>query len=321
MRSFLVAVDLGATNVRVVLGEETKIISSLLEMTDTHHGAKGVPNQIVRMIMELMSRFQVKEVKSIGVGSIGPLDLKKGVIVGTPNLPFDRIPIVEPLSQAFGIPVKLLNDCRAAVLGEYTLGAGRGLKNIVYVTLSTGIGAGAIVNGHLLTGKDGNAAEIGHFTINPELPLICGCGRRGHWEAYCSGKNLPKYVRFLLDNLGKRDRGELYATSKSLFKAAKAGDELALWLIKKVGEVNTVGFANVINAYDPEVVSVGGSIALNNPDLVLDPIKENVSRYAINRVPSIVLTPLGGEAVLYGALVLAGKEIASSTAYPDLCSE
>lgn len=305
MGSFYVAVDLGATNVRVAVGEGTRIITSLSEETDRFHGAKGVPDQIARMIKTLMKRSGIKEVKSIGIGSVGPLDLKNGTILETPNLSFDRICLVKPLMQTYGIPVKLLNDCRAAALGEHVLGAGRGLDNVVYVTLSTGIGGGAIVNGLLLTGKDGNAGEVGHFTINPDSPLICGCGRRGHWEAYCSGRSLPNYVRLLLGELDKRDVSELYTAPESLFKAARAGDETALWIVRKVGEVNAAGFADVINAYDPEIVSVGGSIALNNPDLILKPIEENIHIHAINRIPPIVITPLGGEAVLYGALILA----------------
>ena len=309
MGLFYIAVDLGATNVRVAVGEGSRIITSLSEETDRFHGPEGIPNQIIRMSKKLTCDSEIKEVKAIGIGSIGPLDIKGGAIVGTPNLPFGRIPLVEPLSQTFKIPVKLLNDCRAAALGEHILGAGRGLENVAYVTLSTGIGGGAVVNGHLLTGKDGNAAEIGHFTIDPESPLICGCGRRGHWEAYCSGRNLPNYVRLLLGELGKRDISECYASPENLFKAAEAGDETALWIAKKVGEVNAVGFSEVINAYDPEIISVGGAIALNNPDLILKPIKENTQFHAINRIPPIVITPLGREAVLYGALILAREAI------------
>ncbi len=311
MRSFYVAVDLGATNVRVALGEESSIIAVLSEETDKTHGAEGVPKQIIRMIQALLNHSGIREVRSIGIGSIGPLDIRSGTVISTPNLPFDRIPLVKPLSQSFGIPVKLLKDCSAAALAEYVLGAGKGLKNILYVTLSTGIGGGAIVDGHLLTGKEGNAVEIGHLTIDPESPLFCGCGRRGHWEAYTSGRNLQNYMHILLSELGKKNPKVFYASPKGLFKAAEANDKTALWIIEKIGEVNAIGFADAINAYDPELVSVGGSIALNNPDLILKPIREKVHNHSINRVPPIVLTPLRGEVVLYGALVTA-REAAES---------
>ena len=122
-----------------------------------------------------------------------------------------------------------------------------------------------------------------------------------------SGRNIPNFTSLILKQIGRGDISHSYSTSESLFKAAKDGDELALRITEKVGKVNAIGFANVVDAYDPELISVGGSITLNNPELILNPIKRNVKEYAINRVPCIATTPLGGEVVLYGALVLAEK--------------
>ncbi len=307
MASIHIAVDLGATKVRVAAGDERGLRLRIVEETDRMHGPEGVAGQIIRMIRGL----RVK-VDAIGVGSIGPLNLSRGCIVKPPNLPFDEISIVEPLEEAFDVEVRLLNDCSAAVLGEKHFGAGRGLENLVYITLSTGLGGGAIVDGHLLLGKDGNAVEIGHLTIDPDSELICGCGCRGHWEAYCSGRNIPNYARLLL-----RDRGlggllshltggdPEKLTTELIFKAAKMGDETALWITDRIGFVNAVGFADVVNAYDPEIITVGGSIALRNPRLTLEPIERYIDGYLINRRPEIELTPLGDEAVLYGALALS----------------
>lgn len=317
MKSFYIAIDLGATNVRVAICEGHKIINKLAEETDRFHDSEGISNQLIRMIKEIIDSHKNDEIESIGIGSIGPVELDKGEIIRTPNLPFTHIPIVKPLSEAFKVPVDMLNDCRAAVLGEHALGAGIGLKNVVYVTISTGIGGGAIVDNHLLLGKDGNAAEIGHFTIDEESPLVCGCGRRGHWEAYCSGRNLPSYARLLLNEFKIENSSQAYLTPKGLFNAADAGDETAIKIVSKVGEINAIGFANVIDAYDPEIITVGGSIALNNSELILKPIRENVGTHAINRVPPIILTPLKDEAVLYGALILAEKSL-DEEAYPNI---
>ena len=303
-----VAVDLGATWIRVASGDEEGLRNRIVKKTDRRHGPEGVVNQIIGMIRALDV-----EVEAIGVGSIGPLDLSRGCIVRTPNLPFDEISIVEPLEEAFGVEVRLLNDCSAAVLGEKHFGAGRGLRNLVYITLSTGLGGGAIVDGHLLLGKDGNAVEIGHLTIDPDSELVCGCGCRGHWEAYCSGRNIPNYAQLLLRGRGLGDGplrqltggdpGRL--TAELIFKAAKMGDETALWIVDRIGFVNAIGFADVVNAYDPELITVGGSIALRNPRLILDPIERYIDDYLINRRPEIMVTPLGDEAVLYGALALS----------------
>ena len=306
------AVDLGASNVRVALGDERGFRKKLREETERNKGAKGIAAQIIRMIRSLDG----DDIAAVGVGSLGPLDLSAGSVANPPNMPFTRIPIVEPLEQEIQKPVRLLNDCSTAVLGERAFGAGRGIENLVYVTLSTGLGAGVIVDGHLLVGKDGNAVEVGHLTIDPDSELVCGCGCRGHWEAYCSGGNIPNFVRLLLRDrdwrgslLHELSSGDPMAiTTVNLFAAAAGGDSLALWMTRRIGEVNAIGFSDIVNAYDPELITVGGAVALENPDLILKPIKDNIDRHLINRRPEIRITSLGGEAVLYGALALAMRK-------------
>ena len=303
------AVDIGATNVRVVSGDEGGLTEKVIEKTDRENGPEGVSAQIIRLVRSL----EIEELAAIGVGSIGPIDIGTGSIVNTPNFPFKEIPVLEPLTFEFHVPVRMLNDCAAAVLGEKEYGAGKGLRNLVYVTLSTGLGGGAIVDGHVLIGKDGNAVEVGHLTIDPDSPLVCGCGCRGHWEAYSSGRNIPKYARLLLSEikaegsllqeLAGGDPGGI--TAEILFEAARRLDPTALTIVRKIGEVNAIGFADIVNVFDPQLITVGGSIALENPDLILKPIMENVDRHLINRRPEIMITPLGEDAVLYGALALA----------------
>lgn len=313
----MLGVDLGATNVRVALSDING--KMLLKKTGRTTGRTGldIVMQIVEMGRNALSSlgFAEKSLKAVGVGSIGPLDLKKGLVVNPPNLRVGTIPIVEGIEKHFNAPVRLLNDCVAAVLGEKRFGAGRNLENIVYVTISTGIGGGAIVDGHLLLGKDGNAHEVGHMVVDKEGLLECGCGKRGHWEAYCSGSGMINYAKLLLKEWGvdfnesslRKHFQEDFskATSKTLFEAAWKGDELALRIIEKIGLLNAIGFANVINAYDPELITVGGSVALFNSELILGPVKRNVSKYAMNRLPEIMMTPLGEDAVLYGALAAA----------------
>ena len=305
---YYAAVDLGATNVRVSYGNAEGLREKITERTDRESGPEGVADQILQMLELLDVRFQ-----AIGVGSIGPIFLETGTVINTPNLPFDRVPVVEPLREAYKVPVGMLNDCSAAVLGEQVFGAGKGLKNLAYVTLSTGLGGGAIVDGNLLVGKDGNAVEVGHLTIDPNSPLTCGCGCKGHWEAYCSGSHIPDYARLLIERL-ELDDGYLLSisggdrediTTEGLYKAASTGDTAALEIVRRIGEVNAIGIADMVNVFDPELVTIGGSIALNNPELTLAPIVENIDDHLINRRPEIMITPLGADAVLHGALVLA----------------
>ena len=177
MSKSLVAVDIGATNIRVASGGPDGIHMKLKEKTSTES-----PSGVSQQIIDLIHRLDVKP-EGIGIGAIGPINIETGEIRGTPNLPFDRIPIVRPLKDVFNVPVSMLNDCTVGVLGEWKHGAGKGYNNLAYITLSTGLGGGVIVDGHILKGKDGNAAEIGHFTVDPDSTLRCGCGCMGHWEA------------------------------------------------------------------------------------------------------------------------------------------
>jgi len=303
-------VDIGATNIRVAIGGEKGLKAKRSEATDRLNGPEGVPRQIARMIRSLGV-----DPAAIGVGSIGPLDTKRGAIGATPNFAFKHIPIVAPLEAEFNVPVQIMNDCNAAVIGEHLYGAGKGLDNIFYVTLSTGLGGGAIVDGNPLNGKDGNAPEIGHLTLDPDSELVCGCGCRGHWEAYCSGANIPNFARILLRNrdleeglLLKMVGGDLgKLTSEMIFDAARRRDGDAVFIVDEVGKANAVGFANIVNAFDPELITIGGSVALNNPELIVEPIKRRIDKHLINRKPEIRLTPLGADVVLFGGLAIAGR--------------
>jgi len=317
-----IGIDIGATNLRVAISDENGNISiKIAENTIRTGVGEDVTKQIIRMCENALNKLNIdlKDIAGIGIGSIGPLDLKNGVIVNPANLPFNQIPLVKPLSQHFRKTVFLLNDCTTAVVGEKHFGTGKDVKNLVYITLSTGIGGGAYVDNHLLIGKDGNAVEIGHIVIDFEERLTCGCGKRGHWEAYCSGTGIPKLVKMLyrekridlvLSSIWDEIKGDLdKITSKMIYDHAKKGDEIALEITDFIGKLNAIGIASVINVYDPEIITLGGSIALKNPKLVLDPINKYIDKYIINRKPKIILTPLGEDVVLYGAIALAfGKE-------------
>jgi len=166
---FVAGVDLGATWVRVVVSDENgNILGKLSEKTCREGSGEKISEQILDMISKLVKETKVTSISAVGIGSIGPLDMKKGIIVKPANLPFENIPLVEPISSKLNVPVYLVNDCTAAVIGERMFGAGKNVDNLVYVTLSTGIGGGAYVDGRLLLGKDSNAIEISHTVINFE---------------------------------------------------------------------------------------------------------------------------------------------------------
>jgi glucokinase len=312
-----VAIDVGATRVRVCIGDKQgRILHRASKDMRITHAVEEYVKQLVAMVREEFNHVpKSARVEGIGVASMGPLDLRRGGATHTPNLPYSFVPLVEPLKDAFDVEVALINDANAAVLGEKTHGAGKGHQNMVYVTISTGIGGGAIVDGHLLIGKDGNAAEVGHVVVDTEGRLTCGCGRKGHWEAYCSGRNLPNLARLMANGrLIKSHQTDIQRAvlvkaralnASQLFKAAGEGDRFARSVVLEAGRLNAIGLANTINMYDPSLITIGGGVALNNPDLLLGPIRRFLRAYAINRLPEVMITPLGDDAGILGALSVA----------------
>ena len=314
-----VGIDIGATWTRIAISDSNgnilakKKIRTLLE----HENERDMLRRLQITINDLLDSIDAKHVEAIGVGSIGPLDIRRGIILRTPNLPLESIPIGPYLRKAFNAPTYVVNDCTAAVIGEKFFGAGRKSDNIVYITLSSGIGGGAIVDGNVLFGKDGNAVEIGHIVVDYLGNLRCGCGGYGHWEAYTSGKNVGKFVKFLVEKkYGSKAYRESILSKYSpspdrlnypqIIAAVSKKDSLALSIMEDIAKINAAGFAGVINAYDPEVISVGGSIVLRNPpELILDPVRKKLKSLIINREPKILVTPLGDDVVLLGAVAIA----------------
>lgn len=310
---FYIGIDLGATNIRIALADSKyRIHRKIKEETIRTGSGEKLVEQVGDLIRKVGGR-ELSLVRAIGVGSIGPLDYRRGVLLNPANLPVGEVHLVESLRKEFKVPVYVLNDCTTAVLAEKKFGLGKDSDNIFYVTLSSGIGGGAFVDGNLLIGKDGNAVEIGHMVIDLDGRMKCGCGGRGHWEAYCSGKNIPSFVKYLVETypnefLGERIRRlieEDNLTSKNLFQTARNGDEYALKIVKLIGRINAIGFANIATIFDPELIIVGGAIALRNQELIIEPITSLIEQYTINRVPKIKITALGDDAVLYGAVALA----------------
>jgi len=307
-----VAVDLGATRVRACVGTNSgKILRRAWRKMVISRNVDDYLAQMTGVMRGAIRGFSTAELGRICVASPGPLDLKRGLIAHTANLPYTDVPVIEAIEKAFEMEAYLVNDANAAALGEWLRGAGKGHRNVFYLTISTGIGGGAVVDGKLLLGKEGNAAEVGHTTIDSSGKMRCGCGRRGHWEAYCSGTGIPALTRLVWEELGEARRAlsgaKLWTrldsvSAADVFGEAARGDSFALRVIEEVGRLNAIGVANVADAYDPELVTIGGGVALNNPERVLSPIKKLVGDYAINRVPEVRITPLGDDAGLLGAL-------------------
>ncbi|MFB6220320.1 MAG: ROK family protein, partial [Halolamina sp.] len=205
----------------------------------------------------------------------------------------------------FEAPVTLHNDADAGLIGERFYAANPP-ENMAYLTISTGIGAGVAVDGEVLSGVEGNAAEVGHFVVEPG-GLFCGCGGEGHWEAYCAGTSIPQHARSLHESEGIQSNLSLDVAefgAADVF-AAVGEDPLADRTVEACTRYNAIGVANIVHAFAPETIYVGGAVARNNAELVVDPLQERVADRVMTTAPEIRVTSLGDETVVRGALAAA----------------
>ncbi len=308
---YYAGIDLGATHVRAAVADDDgKILA--LDRRKTPGGPRGVDvtEAVLDAVRAACSDLGIDsgEIVAAGIGSIGPLDLADGSVVNPANLPdvIDVIPLREPVSALIDSDrVSLHNDTTAGVIGERYYSE-LNPDDMVYITISSGIGAGVTVDGSVLHGWDGNAGEIGHMVVDADGRRVCGCGRAGHWEAYCSGANIPDYARDIHEREGIDTVLDL---DDPTFDAADvfehSGDPLAREVIDRVAEWNAIGVSTIVQAYAPLVIAIGGAVALENESLVIDPIIERVPDMVLSNVPEIRATSLGDEVVLYGALASA----------------
>ena len=325
--AYYAGIDLGATNLRAVVAREDGTIIGN-DDRPTPQGPTGIA--VTEGILDTLraactdAAVDPGDVWAVGVGSIGPLDLAAGAVVDPANLPatIDSIPITGPLGELIGSDrVYLHNDADAGAIGERFY-SDRNPDDMVYLTISTGIGAGVAVDGNVLSGWDGNAGEVGHMTLDPQGLMTCGCGKDGHWEAYCSGGGIPKFARLLYEedvawgrSAPDGDGGpgtdlqldDPDLTAADVFAHAR-DDAFASYVVEQVAHWNTMGVANVVHAYAPLVISVGGAVALNNEELVVDPIRERLDEMVMTNVPEVRLTEFGDEVVVRGALASAMTE-------------
>jgi len=239
----LAGIDLGGTQVRVALARsDGQLVASI--KTKTH--LVPTPQAMVDWAASEIDRHRGREkVRSITIAAPGPIDIKRGVLVNPPNLPWKNVPLEALMSRATGAKVTLANDADMAGLGEFHRGAGRGTKNMVYITWSTGVGGGLIIDGKLHRGAHGTAGEVGHMIIDPNGPLD-NCGQRGCLEAFVGGANLAK---------------ETGHTAAVLFAEAARGDRHARMVVERAARYMGMALISLTNILDPEMFVIGGGVS------------------------------------------------------------
>ena len=303
----IVAVDIGGTQIRVATFslESEKPFQVKKIPTKT---AKSLPyDRVVEAIEALWP--QDGKVLCISAAIPGPVDPRTGVIVSTPNIEgWKDFPLAAKLREHFHVPVYLGNDANLAAIGEWEFGAGKGHRDLLYLTVSTGIGGGVITDNHLLEGSRGMGAELGHITVLPNGPL-CGCGKRGHLESVAAGPAIAKYVQ---EQLGKGKPSSLKGrddlTARDIALAARVGDKLAKSALARAGKFIGCAMADFLVIFNPTIVIFGGGVSFSG-DYLFDPMKKALKKnimdleYLDNL--EITIAKLGDDAGLLGALALA----------------
>ena len=315
MSEIFVGLDVGGTNVKIGLFDsELERISKTSITTEADMGPEVVINNMAQAVKELLAEagFSLQDIVAIGIGTPGPAKYSEGIIIRSTNMPkFKNVPICKMLNERLGAPVVYDNDANVACWGEYVVGAGKGVKDIVFFTLGTGIGGGIVSNGELVHGCDENGAELGHMIIYPD-GRSCNCGQKGCVEAYASADSTARRateaieagaessLKKVLDEKGK-------ITSKDIYQHLAKGDKLAKEITDGTAEALAITCINMLHTTEPKrIIFTGGMIAAG--DVLLNRIKDFFDKHIWTlkkETVEICFATLGEDTGIIGAAALA----------------
>ena len=307
----VLAIDIGGTKLAAgIVDADGRILSRGEVPTLAVEGPERVLDRIVRLAEEVMGApgVAVVAVQRIGIGCAGPVDRQAGLILNPPNLPgWLRVPLVERIENALGCPAVLENDANAAALGEFRYGAGKGASSLVYLTVSTGIGGGIILDGKIWHGLKDGAGEVGHITLLPDGP-ICGCGNRGCLEALASGPSIARRAREALATGRESRLREIQdPTAADVTRLVREGDAVAGEVWRETVTYVGLGVAAIVTMLAPERVVIGGGVAMAG-DVLFEPLRREVRhRVKLVAVESVPILPaaLGQDVGILGAAAVA----------------
>ncbi len=314
--TYVIGIDLGGTKIGTgLVAGDGEIIAYDYRSTQAHGGSEAVVQRMLNAARSVVEQAGVtpSQVAAVGVGAPGPLNIEAGVVIAPPNLPgWDRVPLRQILEDALSIPTYLENDANAAALGEHRFGAGRGTRHMIYVTVSTGIGGGLILDGRLYHGTSGMGGEVGHIGVLPNGPL-CGCGNRGCLEALASGTAIAREARervargvpTLIAELADGDPQQI--TAKLVAEAAQRGDHEAQMILHTAINYLGIGMASLVNLFNPQMIVIGGGLSKLGETL-FDPVRRAVRRHAFRAAAQeaqVVPAQLGDKVGVLGAAAAA----------------
>ena len=315
LEKYIIGVDLGGTKITTAISDlDGHILTKTTIATLSSEGEKKVVERIIETIQFVLEESKISKVKvvSIGIGSPGIINPLEGKIMMAANLPFENYCLVEPISAYFNIPCYLENDANAAALGEFTFGAGRGKKNFIYVTVSTGVGGAAIIDGKLYHGNTSNAFEVGHMILDPRSEIKCNCGLYGDVEALCSGTAIAKRAVIAIKQ-GKETllSGVQEISTKEVYEAYIKKDQVATEILYEAFDYMGIAVANLITIFDPEMVVIGGGVS-SIGDLFFDRVKASAKKSCLDFIfdpVEIMPSSLGQDTGVFGALAIAKNSI------------
>ena len=313
-------IDLGGTKIlTAVATAQGKMLSRDHSVTPATKGQEPVVQSILDSIGRTLEQAGIAapQLSAIGVGAPGLSNSETGILFTSPNLPGWRdVPLRDIIEKELGKKAFLINDANAAALGELYFGAAKGAHHFIYITISTGIGGGIIIDGEVYTGSIGTAGEVGHMTIDDDGPP-CNCGNRGCWETLASGTAMAREARKQIKEgartsiLGYAEGDVEKVTAQVIHNAAKEGDSLAKELITRTGYYVGVGLANLVNIFNPELIVIGGGLS-NIGDMLLEPAYEVAGERAFKesyRTVRFALAKLGRDSGVLGAAAFALQEM------------
>lgn len=305
-----VGIDLGGINVAAALVSEDGTILAR-RSCPTPRGAEAVADAIAAQVRGVLEQNAGEQVTYVGLGSPGTIDPEAGVVEYWSNLDFRHVPLAAMLQERLGLPALMENDANCAALGEFVAGAGRGSRSMVVITLGTGVGGGAVLDGRLYTGTNYAGLEVGHFVIE-HGGRRCTCGRAGCFEAYCSATALIAQARLAMEQAPQsllwKLAGDLeHVDGKVIFEAQAQEDETAIQVLREFTDYLGCGVASLVNIFQPEVFCIGGGIS-NAGEALLAPVRAILDRedYARHnkRRTRLQRAQLGNDAGLIGAAML-----------------
>ncbi|MCF0134848.1 MAG: ROK family glucokinase [Lachnospiraceae bacterium] len=309
MSKYIFGIDLGGTTVKCGLFDGAGTLMDKWEIpTNTAEEGKHILPDIAAAIQGKMAEKNISagEVKGIGIDVPGPV-LNERIVNKCVNLGWGVLDVAAEMESLTGISTKVCNDANAATLGEMVAGGGKGHKDLVMLTLGTGVGGGIIHDGKIIEGVNGAGGELGHMCMNPHEEDTCGCGNKGCLEQYGSATGIVKSARKALAAFEGETalKNDETLSSKAIFDAAKAGDALALSLVEEYGKLLGRAMAIISCVTDPEIFVIGGGVSKAGQPLI-DVIAKYYQVYAFHasRKTEIVLATLGNDAGMYGSMGL-----------------